>query len=74
MQCVWKGTASIKASFHESNNIHQIKMGLDGFPFGFPKDTTISGYRISFIDLVPYPVTLSSPLPTEKSAVFTITY
>ena len=55
-ECFWQGTASIRVTFHEENQSHTFKMSLKGFPsLGFPADTTVAGYKISFEKLEPYP-------------------
>lgn len=55
-ECIWQGTAIIKITFSENGNSHPLTLSLKGFPgLGHPSDTAINGYRISFIDLKPYP-------------------
>ena len=69
--CFWSGTAIIKISFHENDRTHTITMSLRGFPnLGFPNDTIINGYKISFVDLKPYPST--DRQQTAPEAFFTI--
>jgi hypothetical protein len=75
-ECFWRGNATIKVSFHERGNVHTFKMGLKGYPWmGFPPDTTISGYKIEFIDLTPYPnYFVPAPKASEIRATFNITH
>ncbi|MBS1749815.1 MAG: hypothetical protein JST63_07920 [Bacteroidetes bacterium] len=74
--CIWQGTALIKISFRESGYVHKFTMSLKGFPgIGYPSDTAIGGYKISFTDLKPYPDTNT---PTRQKlkpeAFFSITH
>jgi hypothetical protein len=72
MECIWQGTALIKVTFSEGDNIHHFVMSLQGFPsLGYPSDTTIDGYRIIFIDLKPHPAT-NRPHGTATRAFFSI--
>jgi hypothetical protein len=74
--CIWGGTAIIKVSFHERGNVHTFKMSLKDFPsWGCPTDTIISGYKIEFIDLKPYPG-LYEPAPqaADRLATFNISH
>ena len=65
--CFWSGTAVIKVSFHEKDNVHTFKMSLKGFPsIGYPNDTAIAGYRIVLIDLTPY---LDFTVPSQASDI-----
>lgn len=75
-ECVWRGNATVKVTFHEKGNVHTFKMGLKGYPWmGFPSDTAISGYKIEFIDLVPYPKVFEpAPDASEIRATFNITH
>lgn len=72
--CFWSGTAIVKVTFRESGNQHQFRMSLIGYPhLGYPSDTAIGAYRISFQGLEPYP-TISHPWPIIKKtkAMFVI--
>ncbi len=72
-ECVWVGNALIKVTFHESQAAHTFVMSLKGYPSaGYPSDTTVNGYVISFTNLQPYP-DINTPGQTEKKASFTIT-
>ncbi len=54
--CIWQGNALIKVTFHESQAAHTFVMSLKGFPSsGYPSDTTVNGFRISFTNLEPLP-------------------
>jgi hypothetical protein len=70
--CFWRGNALIKVTFHESQAAHTFVMSLKGYPpGGFPSDTIVNGYQISFTNLEPYP-DINTPEPTGKKASFTI--
>ena len=65
-ECVWSGTAIVKISFHENGRSHELKMSLKEFPgLGYPADTIIQGYKISFIDLKPHP-SFDNPVPQSS--------
>ena len=71
--CFWRGNALIKVTFHESQAAHTFVMSLKGYPSaGYPSDTIVNGYEISFTNLQPYP-DLNTPGQTEKKTSFTIT-
>ena len=71
--CVWEGTAQITVTFHERAGMHTFDMSLKGYPdLGFPSDTTINGYTITFEDLKPHPVE-GQPQPQTPTAVLSIT-
>ena len=73
VECVWQGTAIIKVSFYEANNVHRFRMSLKGYPTsGYPGDTLINGYQIVFTDLLPYPVA-NNPIEKIPEASFLIT-
>lgn len=73
-ECFWSGNALVKITFHEGHDSHTFTMSLKGFPpTGFPSDTTVSGYKISFTDLQPYPqINPRDYLLSKKKASFTI--
>lgn len=71
-ECVWRGTALIKVSFHERGNTHKFTMSLKEFPsLGYPADTLINGYNITFTKLEPYP-DIQNHHPKELTAYFNI--
>lgn len=75
-ECVWRGNATIKVTFHERGDVHTFKMCLKGYPWmGYPSDTLIDSYKIEFIDLTPYPdINVPAPQPSEIRATFNITH
>lgn len=75
-ECIWQGTALIQVTFHEENTAHTFKMSLKGFPpLGYPADTTVAGYKISFEKLDPSPSINGDSLMNEiPKATFLITH
>lgn len=70
VECIWAGTAQIKVSFHESGNTHRFIMSLQNFPaMGYPNDTTINGYRVQFVGLLPYPLSNSNPVSKKQATI-----
>lgn len=57
MTCIWAGTSIIRVSLKENGQTNQFTMSVKYHPSlrNYPSDTTINGYKISFIDLKPYP-------------------
>jgi hypothetical protein len=52
--CVWQGTAIAKFSVTVNNNQEPVTLSTGKLP-GFPSDTILMGYKIEFINLLPYP-------------------
>ncbi|MGN6247985.1 MAG: hypothetical protein ACTHNG_06485 [Ginsengibacter sp.] len=75
-ECIWQGTALIRVTFHEKNTAHTFKMSLKAFPsLGYPADTTVAGYKISFEKLEPYPsIDGDSSMNEIPKATFLITH
>jgi len=76
VQCVWSGYALIKVSFHENNNTHVFNMITPAVnkSFGGVSDTTINGYKISFTDLLPHPVSTTPTSPNNLKAIIQIAH
>lgn len=53
VECIWAGNATAKFKFVQNNTLSIIYLNTSG---GFTRDTIISGYKIQFIHLKPYPV------------------
>ena len=70
--CIWQGTAIAK--FSVTVNDHQRPVTLSTFKLpGFPSDTILMGYKIEFVDLLPYPDINKSHDISEYRAEITIT-
>ena len=61
--CVWQGFAAGKFSLSADGETYPFKLSTVDLPGLFPKDTVISGYKIEFINLSPYPGTVPGPIP-----------
>lgn len=73
VECVWEGTAVAKFSFAVNNDQHDITLSTVNLSPVFPSDTVLSGYKIQFIDLLPYPDTFNDPTATGYQAEVKIT-
>lgn len=63
--CIWAGTAIAKFTF--SKNGISYPLTLATAPYSrFPVDTLLSGYKIKFINLTPYPGTFTPPAPKDQ--------
>lgn len=54
-QCVWQGTAIAKFSFYINGNIYNAVLSTLPQPGSYDNSIILSGYKIEFIDLHPYP-------------------
>ncbi len=70
--CIWQGTAIAK--FSVTVNDHQQPVTLSTFKLpGLPSDTILMGYKIEFVDLLPYPESNKSHDISEYRAELKIT-
>ncbi|HET6996180.1 MAG TPA: hypothetical protein VFI06_14405 [Chitinophagaceae bacterium] len=66
--CIWRGIAAGKFSFSVDGQTHRLRLAeFAVWPFLFPKDTTVAGYKIEFVDLTPYPCMPENADRTEKA-------
>ena len=63
VDCVWEGFAAGKFSLTTDFAVHTFKLATMDLPGLFSKDTIVAGYKIEFINLTPYPGTVSEPVP-----------
>jgi hypothetical protein len=63
--CIWAGTAIAKFSFSNSNTKYPVTLSTTKFG-SYSSDTVLSGYKIKFIDLSPYPGTFIPPVSTDQ--------
>jgi len=61
--CIWQGTATATFSFSKNGNSHRFNLSTITMAPHYIKDTIISGYKIEFINLLPYPGTFTPPAP-----------
>jgi hypothetical protein len=74
--CIWAGYAAGKFSFTQNNQTTVFSLSATrDFNTTYSTSTIISGYKIEFPDLLPYPDALdpSSSIPANKKAVLRIT-
>jgi len=68
-RCIWQGFALVKFTFKESGQQHSVKLStitMQGIP---SKDTTISGYTIRLLNVLPYPG--DTPIPVSAKVEIT---
>lgn len=61
--CVWQGAATATFSFSKNNSNHRFNLSTITMAPNYSKDTIIAGYKIEFINLLPYPGTFIPPAP-----------
>lgn len=62
--CIWAGTAICNFTFIKNGDLHQLKLATLAVP-GTPKDTTVAGFKIEFVNLHPYPGTTNGPIENK---------
>ena len=60
--CVWEGVAIGKFSLHVDSKDYPFSLATKKFPGSISTDTTIAGYQISLIDILPHPGTGTQPV------------
>lgn len=70
--CVWSGTAIVRFLFTVNQDQRTITLSTVQLPM-FPSDTTLMGYKIKFINLLPYPDINSNHNVDEYEAQLIIT-
>ena len=64
--CVWQGAATATFSFTKNGDSHLFNLSTITMKPNYTKDTVIAGYKIEFINLSPYPGTVSDPIPDNQ--------
>ena len=64
--CIWQGTAVAKFSLTKNNQKYSFVLSTVAMPGTYNKDTTMFGYKIEFVNLSPYPGTVSAPVPADQ--------
>jgi hypothetical protein len=67
--CVWQGYALGKFTFSEGGRTHEVELGTIDMTGISSKDTTISGYTLRLIDIVPYPGDVPVPVSARVEIV-----
>ena len=72
--CVWAGSAVIKATFHAYGEQHSFRISTSRYPHPtVNSDTMINGYRIELLDVKPLPE-INVPYDTANAlAIFSVT-
>lgn len=72
--CIWQGAATATFSFTKNGSNHRFNLSTITMEPNYKKDTIIAGYKIEFINLLPYPGTFTPPAPdSDVKAELTIT-
>ena len=64
--CIWQGTATARFSLTKNNETKTFVLSTLSQPPAYTKDTILSGYKIEFLNLSPYPGTVATPVPADK--------
>ena len=64
--CVWQGAAIAKFVFTRHSETHVLTLATISMGTYFRRDTTLSGYKIEFLDLSPYPEFHSTTPPVNQ--------
>ena len=64
--CVWQGAATATFSFTKNGDTHRFDLSTITMKPSYTKDTVIAGYKIEFINLLPYPGTFTPPAPNSQ--------
>ena len=64
--CIWQGAATASFSFVKNGNAHRFNLSTITMEPNYTKDTVIGGYKIEFINLLPYPGTFTPPAPESQ--------
>jgi hypothetical protein len=67
--CGWRGYAAGKFSFSVNGQVHMLRLAEIALPPVYPKDTTVAGYKIEFVDLKPYPCLPNNTDETEEAEI-----
>lgn len=64
--CVWQGAATAAFSFSKNGATHRFNLSTLTMKPHYTKDTVLAGYKIEFINLLPYPGTFTPPVPDSQ--------
>ncbi len=72
--CIWQGAATASFTFIKNGNTNRFNLSTITMPPHYTKDTVIAGYKIEFVNLLPYPGTVPNPIPdNDRKAELKIT-
>lgn len=63
--CFWAGTAIGKFTLIKNNSQYPFTLATSSIPHTYSSDTTVAGYKIRLINILPYPA-VSSPSPSPN--------
>lgn len=63
-ECIWKGIALAKFTFSSDNHTNSFILANSSIPH-YPADTVLQGYKITFLNLYPYPGDTVSAVKAE---------
>jgi hypothetical protein len=64
--CIWQGAATAAFSFTKNGDTHRFNLSTLTMKPHYTKDTVLAGYKIEFINLLPYPGTFTPPAPESQ--------
>ena len=67
--CIWQGTAIGRFTFTRNNESRTFDLSTLDQPPTYNKDTVLMGYKIEFVNLLPYPGTVPNPIPDSDKKV-----
>ena len=67
--CIWQGAATATFSFTKNGDTHRFNLSTITMEPNYTKDTIIAGYKLEFINLLPYPGTFTPPAPDTQIKV-----
>jgi hypothetical protein len=65
--CIWQGTATARFSLTKNGETKTFVLNTLNQPPTYIKDTILMGYKIEFVNLSPYPGTVPTPVPADKT-------
>ena len=72
--CIWQGAATATFTFTKNSHDNRFNLSTVTLPPNYTKDTIIAGYKIEFVNLLPYPGTGADPIPdSQRKAELKIT-
>ena len=64
--CIWQGAATATFTFTKNGHDNRFNLSTITMRPDYSKDTIIAGYKIEFINLLPYPGTVADPIPDSQ--------
>jgi hypothetical protein len=67
--CIWAGAAAVEFTLTKHNETHLLKLSTISRYGDYTKDTTVAGYKIELLDLLPYPDLPPNTIPANEAKV-----